>query len=128
VYPPTPYLEETGSEICHEDGPGPRPARELNPRVSPELDAVISRLLAWAPEERFNGHARQAAEALEEVAQRARSLAAHPLFVWGYEQNPCESSAEAVQLAAPQGESMPKLARALPEKPLLGQRGCVWPR
>ncbi len=55
VYPPTPYLEEPGSELWREGGPGPRPVRELNPRVSPELEALISRLLAWAPEERFNG-------------------------------------------------------------------------
>jgi serine/threonine protein kinase len=81
VYPPTPYLEEQGSDAWREGGPGPRPARELNPQESPELDALISRLLAWAPEERFNGQAQQAAEALEQAAHRARSLAASPLFV-----------------------------------------------
>jgi hypothetical protein len=100
VYPPTPYLEEPGSEVWREGGPGPRPARELNPRVSPELDALISRLLAWAPEERFNGHARLAAEALEQVAHRASSLAARPLFEWGHHQSPCVRSPEAVQLSA----------------------------
>jgi hypothetical protein len=100
VYPPTPYLEEPGSEVWREGGPGPRPARELNPRVSPELDALILRLLAWAPEERFNGEARLAAEALEQVALRAGSLATHPLFEWGHHQSPCVRSPEAVQLTA----------------------------
>jgi eukaryotic-like serine/threonine-protein kinase len=100
VYPPTPYLEEPGSEVWREGGPGPRPARELNPRVSPELDALISRLLALAPEERFNGEARRAAEALEQVAHRAGSLAVSPLFEWGHHQSPCVRSPEAVQLTA----------------------------
>ncbi len=100
VYPPTPYLEEPSSEVWREGGPGPRPVRELNPRVSPELEALISRLLAWAPEERFNGQARQAAEALEEVAHRANALAARPLFVWGHDHLPCVRSPEAAQLAA----------------------------
>ncbi len=100
VYPPTPSLEEPGSEVWREGGPGPRPARELNPRVSPELEALISRLLAWAPEERFNGQAQLAAEALEEVAHRAGALAAHPVFDWGHHQSPCVRSPEAVQLTA----------------------------
>jgi hypothetical protein len=100
VYPPTPSLVEPGSEVWREGGPGPRPVRELNPRVSPELEALISRLLALAPEERFNGQARLAAEALEEVAHRARSVAARPLFEWGYHQSPCVRSPEAAQLAA----------------------------
>ena len=68
--------------------------------MSPELDGLISRLLAWAPEERFNGQARLAAEALEQVAHRAGSLAARPLFEWGHHQSPCVRSPEAVQLAA----------------------------
>jgi hypothetical protein len=78
---------------------------------------LISRLLAWAPEERFNGQARQAAEALEEVAHRARSPAARSLFVWGYEQNPCVRSPEAAQLAAQWGaESRQTLEQREAEK------------
>jgi hypothetical protein len=100
VYPPTPYLEEPGSEVWREGGAGPRPARELNPRVSPELDAIISRLLAHAPEERFNGQARLAAEALEQVAHGACSRAMSRLFVWGHDHLPCVRSPEAAQLAA----------------------------
>jgi eukaryotic-like serine/threonine-protein kinase len=100
VYPPTPYLEEPGSQVWREGGAGPRPVRELNPRVSVELEALIMRLLAWAPEERFNGQARLAAEALEQVAQRARSVEDRVLFEWGHHQSPCVRSPEAVQLSA----------------------------
>jgi hypothetical protein len=100
VYPPTPYLEEPGSEVWREGGPGPRPARELNSRVSPELDELISRLLAHAPEERFNGQARLAAEALEQLAHRDRALTGRRLFVWGHDHLPCVRSPEAAQLAA----------------------------
>ena len=74
--------------------------RELNPRVSPELDGLIARLLALATEERFSGHARLAAEALEQAAHRASSLAARPLFEWGHHQSACVRSPEAVQLTA----------------------------
>ncbi len=35
-YPPSPFPGERGSEVWREGGPGPRPPRELNPRVSPE--------------------------------------------------------------------------------------------
>jgi hypothetical protein len=100
VYPPTPYLEEPGSEVWREGGPGPRPVRELNPRVSPELDELISRLLAQAPEERFKGQARLAAEALEKLAHRDRALTGRRLFVWGQDHLPCVRSPEAAQLAS----------------------------
>jgi eukaryotic-like serine/threonine-protein kinase len=100
VYPPSPHLEEPGSEVWREGGPGPRQARELNPQMSPELDALISRLLALAPEERFNGEARLVAEALEQLARRANSLAGSRVFVWGYDHLPCVRSPEAAQLSA----------------------------
>jgi eukaryotic-like serine/threonine-protein kinase len=70
--------------------------------VSPELEALISRLLSQAPAERFNGQARQAAEALEQVTQRARPLGARPLFAWGYEHIPCMRSPVSAQRAAQQ--------------------------
>jgi hypothetical protein len=98
-YPPSTHPEDPGSEVWREGGPGPRHARELNPRVSPELDAFIMRLLALAPEERFYGQAREAARALEKVAHRARPLADSPLFEWGDELIPRVRSPEAVQLA-----------------------------
>ncbi|WP_224243490.1 serine/threonine-protein kinase [Hyalangium gracile] len=87
-YPPSTRPEESGSEVWSANGPGPRPPRELNPRVPLELDAVIQRLLAIAPEERFGGRARDAAEALEQVAESAEAEAEGPLFFWGDEQRP----------------------------------------
>jgi hypothetical protein len=100
VYPPSTHPEEPGSEVWRAGGPGPRPPRLLNPRVSQELDDVILRLLSLAPEERFYGRARQAAEALKQVAHCTRPLGASPLFAWGYDHAPCVRSPEAVQLAA----------------------------
>jgi serine/threonine protein kinase len=100
VYPPMPNLEEPGSEVWREGGPGPRPVRELNPQVSPELEALISRLLALAPEERFNGHAQQAAEALEQLVHRTNSRTSSPVFVWGYDHLPRVRSPEAARLSA----------------------------
>jgi hypothetical protein len=99
-YPPSTHPEDPGSEVWREGGAGPRPPRELNPRVSPELDAFILRLLAVAPEERFHGEARKAAQALEQVARRSRPLADSPLFPWGYDQKPRVRSPEDAQLAA----------------------------
>ena len=87
-YPPPTQPGESGSEVWREGGPGPRPPRELNPRVSLELEACILRLLAVAPVERFGGKAREAAEALEQAAEAAASEANVPLFDWSKEQGP----------------------------------------
>jgi hypothetical protein len=65
-----------------------RPPRELNPRVSVELEAVILRLLSIAPVERFGGKAREVAEALEQAAEGKGSEGDEPLFVWSQEQGP----------------------------------------
>jgi hypothetical protein len=80
-YPPLTQPGELGAEVWREDGKGPRPPRELNPRVSAELDALIRQLLAIAPEERFGGHARETAEALEQAARSAGPEADSPLFL-----------------------------------------------
>ncbi|MFL5346005.1 MAG: serine/threonine-protein kinase [Hyalangium sp.] len=82
-YPPLTHPSEKGAEVWREGGHGPRPSRELNPRVSPELDARIMRLLSVAPVERFEGSARKAAEALEQAAESAGPAADEPLFTWG---------------------------------------------
>jgi hypothetical protein len=66
-YPPPTDPGEEGSPVWY-GGRGPRGPRELNPNVSPELDAVIRRLLEVHPVERFKGLARLAAEALERAA------------------------------------------------------------
>ncbi len=87
-YPPPTQPGESGSEVWREGGPGPRPPRELNPRVSPELEAGILRLLSVAPVERFGGKAREAAEALEQAAEAAACEGNVPLFDWSEEQGP----------------------------------------
>jgi len=51
--------------------------------VLPELDALILRLLPIAPVERFNGLAREAAEALEQAERSAGPEADVPLFPRG---------------------------------------------
>jgi hypothetical protein len=99
-YPPSTHPEDAGSEVWREGGGGPRPPRELSPRVSPALDAFIMRLLALAPEERFYGRAREAAEALSQASRRIRPQAASPLFVWGYDHLPRVRSPEAARLTA----------------------------
>jgi len=81
-YPPPIQPGESGAEVWREGGPGARPPRELNPRVSPALEAVILRLLAIAPVERFRGQAREAVEALEQAAQAERAEEETPLFGW----------------------------------------------
>ncbi|MDY7225010.1 serine/threonine-protein kinase [Hyalangium rubrum] len=84
-YPPT---DEEGAEVWREGGPEPRLPRELNPRVSPELESLILRLLDLAPVERFGGRAAAAAEALEQAARGAGPEGECPLFCWGNEPNP----------------------------------------
>ncbi|WP_224241919.1 protein kinase domain-containing protein [Hyalangium gracile] len=66
-YPPPTDPSVDGSEVWHGEGAELRPPRELNPRVSPRLDALILKMLAVEPDER--GTARELAEALEELAE-----------------------------------------------------------
>ncbi len=82
-YPPLTDPEASGAEVWREGGPGPRAPSELNPRVGEELDELILRLLARAPDERFEGRAVKAAEALEQVWRSAGLRADRPLFGWG---------------------------------------------
>jgi predicted Ser/Thr protein kinase len=99
-YPPPTQPEEDGSEVWREGGPGPRPPRELNPQVSPALNALILRLLAIAPSERFQGMAREAAEALEQAAEGEGPEGDVLLFWWGHEHRPRLRSPGGVRLAA----------------------------
>ncbi len=99
-YPPPTQPGESGSEVWREGGPGVRPVRELNPRVSPALEAIIHRLLAIAPVERFGGRARQAAEALEQAAEAEGTEGEVPLFGWSGEQGPRLRSSRTAQLHA----------------------------
>ncbi len=84
-YPPPTQPEEPGSEVWREGGAGPRPPRELNPNVSPELDALILRLLSREPVERFEGQSRKAAEALEQAGAGAETEGEGPPSSWEHE-------------------------------------------
>jgi hypothetical protein len=101
-YPPATQPEDSGSEVWRQGGPGPRPPRELNPRVSPALEALILRLLATAPVERFRGRASEAAEALERAAEDPGPKGEVLLFYWGDEHYPRVRSAGGARLAAEQ--------------------------
>jgi hypothetical protein len=102
-YPPPTQPEESGSEVWRAAGGlGLRSPCELNPRVSPELNALILRLLAVAPVERFQGRARQAAEALEYAAQGEGAQGDELLFGWSEEYGPRLRSPGAARFAAEQ--------------------------
>jgi hypothetical protein len=99
-YPPSTQPGESGSEVWRVGGPGARPVRELNPRVSPQLEAIIQRLLAIAPIERFGGRAREAVEALEQAAEQEGPEGDALLFIWCEEHRPLLRSPGAARLAA----------------------------
>jgi len=99
-YPPVTQPGERGAEVWRQGGPGARPPRELNPKVSPQLEALILRLLAVAPAERFGGRAREAAQELERAAQREGPDADALLFRWSDEHRPRFRSPGAARLAA----------------------------
>jgi serine/threonine protein kinase len=83
MYPPPTNPAERGSEVWREGGLGPHPLRVLNSRVSPEQSALILRLLAIAPDDRFDGRAEEAAEALEQAARSEGLKASVRLFYTG---------------------------------------------
>jgi hypothetical protein len=99
-YPPATQPGESGSEVWQAGGPGARPVRELNPRVSPALEAAIQRLLSIAPVERFGGRAREAAEALEQAAEKEGPEADALLFIWCSVHRPQVRSPGGARLAA----------------------------
>ncbi len=98
-YPAPTQPEESGAEVWSEGGPGARPPCELNPRVSPALNALILRLLAIAPVERFEGRAGPVAEALEQAAEGEGPEGDEPLFSWAHEQQPRLRSPKGARLA-----------------------------
>jgi hypothetical protein len=118
-YPPLTDPEERGSEVWREGGPGPLAPSELNPRVSPELDALILRLLARAPEERFGGKAWKAVEALEQARRDAGARADSPLFGWDTSPAPRWRSPKRVHLVEEQDEAARQevAQRAVEENP-----------
>ena len=77
-YPPSREPQDAESSAWSEQGTGPRPPREVNPRCCVELSAAVSRLLSIQPEAR--GSAGGLAEALERAARQAGPEADVPLF------------------------------------------------
>jgi serine/threonine protein kinase len=79
-YPPFTDSSRPEGRCWQPGGSGPRPPKELNPRVDPQLDALIMRALSVKPEKR--GTAGELAEALEQRAAKAGPEAHAPLFEW----------------------------------------------
>jgi serine/threonine-protein kinase len=77
-YPPSADPQEEESRVWATEGPGPRPAREVNTHCGPELSALVSRMLSLHPEAR--GSVGSLAEALEQAARDAGPEADAPLF------------------------------------------------
>ena len=77
-YPPSADPMEPESRVWSLEGPGARPAHELNPRCAPELSALAARMLSVHPEAR--GSARELAGALERAAREAGPEADAALF------------------------------------------------
>jgi hypothetical protein len=80
TYPPftSPYFDQ--GRCWSLNGPGPRPPRELNPRVDAQLNALILRMLSARPEER--GTASELTEAMKRGVAYAGPSADTRLFEW----------------------------------------------
>jgi hypothetical protein len=78
VYPPPGTDPEALKEHLQVPLPQRRPAHEFNKRVTPELSALIERMLAKEPEAR--GSAREIAEAAESAAEHTRPEANVPFL------------------------------------------------
>ncbi len=79
-YPPMADSSLAESQCWRPGGGGPRRPKELNPRVDPELDALILRMLSVMPEERVGTE--EIAKALGRRAEQAGPGADVPLFEW----------------------------------------------
>ncbi len=84
MYPPSTHPYETEARCWQPGGGGPRPPRQLNPRVDAQLNALILRMLSPIPEER--GTAGELAEALERGVAHGGPPADVPLFEWETQQ------------------------------------------
>jgi eukaryotic-like serine/threonine-protein kinase len=79
-YPPSTNPEEDKAGLWREDGAGPRPPLELNPRLNPWLSVLILKMLSVRPERR--GRALELARMLEQEAEQADSESDLPVFAW----------------------------------------------
>jgi hypothetical protein len=80
TYPPFTHSSMNGGPCWLPDGGGAPPPRQLNPRVDPQLNALILRMLSPRPEER--GTAGELAEAMQRGVAHAGPSADAPLFEW----------------------------------------------
>lgn len=79
-YPPFTDANSEEGQCWQPGGIGPRPPSEVNPRVGPELDAVIQRMLSLNPKKR--GTAQALAEVMERSAAQSRPGTTEGLFEW----------------------------------------------
>jgi hypothetical protein len=80
TYPPFTHPAMNGGQCWLPEGGGAPPPRQLNPRVDPQLNALILRMLSPRPEER--GTAGELAEAMQRGVAHAGPSADAPLFEW----------------------------------------------
>lgn len=111
IYPPPGTDPEARLDPVWTPPPLREPAHVLNPRVVPELSALIERMLAAEPEAR--GLAREVAEAAEAAAERTGPEA--DVLLVGRRQSPVAG----VEQASPERENAP--VRVLTESP-----GEIW--
>ncbi|MFP2926885.1 serine/threonine protein kinase [Pyxidicoccus sp. 3LG] len=116
AYPPSTNPEEEGSHLWQQNGSGVRPPRVLNERCSPELSALVCRMLSVRPEAR--GSARELAEALEEAARSVGPAADVPLY--------SRDAPWPERVSAPRRRGVPRAReRAWPEWPRVASLGVT---
>jgi len=113
-YPPRAEPTDASFHVWKTEGPGPQPARALNPRCGEELSHLISRMLSLQPEAR--GSARELAEALEHAARDAGPRADAPLFL--------RELSRPVEVDAP--PPIPRVAAAPLEVEAVPRRWQLW--
>jgi serine/threonine protein kinase/outer membrane murein-binding lipoprotein Lpp len=106
-YPPSTEPGQEDARVWEPEGSGPRPPRELNPRVEQQLSDLILRMLSVAPEAR--GTAKKLAEALEAAAEGTVPELDQPLAERkrSHPADPVKAEAEPEQERPATGEKAP---------------------
>jgi serine/threonine protein kinase len=116
-----PSQDEDG--LWHLEGMASPAPRALNPRVSPQLDALILRMLSVRPEPR--GTAAELAEALEQAAQHTSPESTRPIFPQQVPHLPPAHEAAEVRTQEPE---VPARAPNSAERVSSPARTRSWPR